>query len=91
MDNTELKTAEKKGYSNGYAAGLRRKNREVSYASRQKKKDAFWQRAFLAVLPAAFEAQNWTRGSKPISTLPDRLHLAAETADEALKIAMGHL
>lgn len=91
MDNTELKTAEQKGYSKGYAAGLHRKNREVSYASRQKKKDAFWQRAFLAVLPAAFDTQEWSRGSKPINTLPDRLRLAAETADEALKIAMSHL
>jgi hypothetical protein len=91
MDNEELKAAELRGYSKGYAAGKRRKQSQINRESRQRKEDAFWQRAFLAALPAAFAAQNWTRGDKPINKLDQRVLLAAETADEALKHALLHL
>lgn len=92
MSKEDLKTAEHRAYAKGYAAGKRRKQCEISQETLQRKKDAFWLRAYLAVLPAAFSAQNWTRGEqKKITTLTDKVRLAAETADEALKHAELHL
>lgn len=91
MDNAELKTAELRGYSKGYAAGKRRKQGQIYSEARKRKMDAFWQRALIAALPAAFSAQNWTRGDKPIETLDQRVRLAADVADEALKRALSHL
>lgn len=82
---------EKRGYSKGYAAGGRRKEQNITREAIQKKRDVFWQRAFLAALPAAFESKNWTRGEKPITGLGDRVKLAAEAADEAMKYAAMHL
>lgn len=91
MEENELKAAEHRGYSKGYIAGKKRKHRDISEETRQRKKDAFWQRAFLAALPAAFAAQGWSRGEKPITDLKGRVRLAAETADEALSHAHLHL
>lgn len=91
MSEDELKQAELRGYGKGYAAGRQRKKRDISQESLQKKKDAFWQRAFLAALPVAFTINGWKRGSVPIVNLPDRMKLAADVADEALSQAIGHL
>jgi len=44
-----------------------------------------WQKAFIAVLPYALQAQNWTRDSKAISSGEDRVNLAACWADYACK------
>lgn len=92
IENKELKAAELRGYSKGYAAGKRKKVREVSNETRQRKEDAFWQRAFIAALPAIFGGgQEWKRGDKPIASVPDRLRLVAEVADEAVKRAALHI
>lgn len=80
----EIKKAEKRGYSKGYAVGKRRQ-------ALQRKNGAFWQRAFLAALPAAIASQGWKRGNKPLTKLPDKVQLAAEAADEAMKYAAPHL
>ena len=77
---------EKRGYSKGYAAGKRHKRNAIRI-----KRDAFWQRAFLAALPVAFAADGWKRGDTPINDLDDRVKLAAEVADEAMKQAVMHL
>ena len=87
----EIKAAEARGYSKGYQAGKRRKSLDISAEQFRVKKDAFWRRAFLAAIPAALSAQRWTRGGTEIATLPDRISLAAEAADEALKHAVNHL
>ena len=91
MSKEDLKTAEHRAYAKGYAAGKRRKQCEISRETLKRKKDALWVRAYLAVLPAAFSAQNWTRGEQKITALTDRVRLAAETADEAVKHAELHL
>ena len=85
------KSIEHRGYGKGYAAGKRRKEREISNKQRKRIKDAFWQRAFLAAIPVAFGAQGWKRGEKQINTLADRMKLAAEAADEAMRHALPHL
>ncbi len=80
-----------RGYSMGYAAGKRRKERDIAREVTKKKHDAFWQRAFLAAIPAALTAEGWKRGEKPITMLEDRVRLAADVADEAVKHAVLHL
>lgn len=91
MGNEYKTTAEQRAYSNGYAAGKRNKQRSLSMQQRAQKKNAFWQRAFLAALPAAFVSENWMRGDKPICTLEQRMRLAADIADEATKQALRNL
>lgn len=75
---------EKRGYGKGYAAGLKRQERDQSTA-RSRRKAHYWNRAFLAALPACLTAQGWERGGEAIKKLDDRVQLASETADEALK------
>lgn len=91
MGDEKLKEAELRGYGRGYQAGKRKKSKDITQEARMRKENAFWQRAFLAALPAAFSAQNWTRGEKPITSLADRVRLAAETADEAMKHVVSRL
>lgn len=92
MSDTNLKKIEANAYSRGYAAGQKRKHKAMTEEARQRKKDAFWQRAFLAALPAAFSAQGWKDGNgKAITNLPARIRLAANAADEAVKLAIFHL
>ncbi len=91
MGEDDLKTAERRGYGKGYAAGKARKEREISHETRRRRMDAFWQRAFIAALPAAFNAQGWARGETKITSLSDRMRLAADAADEAMKHAAPHL
>ncbi|WP_145997167.1 hypothetical protein [Ralstonia mannitolilytica] len=91
MDNESqnaIKKAEARGYKRGYQAGRRKQQSEalVARLEREKReKRAFRDRAFLAALPAAFAAQGWVRGEKPINTLEERVRLAWETAKAALK------
>ena len=66
-------------YQKGYAAG--RKRLAVDRA-----RDAFWRQAFLSALPAFLSSDSrWTRGGKPITTIPGLTQLAADLATEALK------
>lgn len=76
---------EKRGYSKGYAAGKRRKQREIGYERAQREKQAFLDRVFLAVIPIALECQGWTSGGKPVNTSEERIRLARNWAVEALK------
>ena len=86
-DNQKLQAE----YHKGYRAGLRRKVRELSAEERRRRENAFWQRAFIAAIPATIEVSGWKRGSAEITTLADRMVLASEAADEALKLARRHL
>ena len=38
----DTRTAEQRGYCKGYAAGKKRKQRDISNEARQRKEDAFW-------------------------------------------------
>lgn len=82
---------DKKAYARGYAAGRLRKIKDVDRDAERKKRDAFWQRAFIAALPSVILAKGWTRGDKPIVGPADRVRLAAEIANEALSAATLHL
>lgn len=76
---------EQRGYSKGYAAGLRKRKADRSREHIRREKQAFWDRAFLAVIDSCMNIQGWSRGDKPISSLEDRVRLASEVADEAVK------
>lgn len=84
MPDEQLKAAERRGYSKGYIAGKRRKQREISLDRARREKQAFLDRAFLAVLPAAMTADNWQSGGKPVLTTVERVRLARGWAKEAL-------
>lgn len=79
------KAAEKLGYQRGYAAGRRKKAKDMRAGRFEAERRAFRRRAFLAALPACLEAANWQRDGKPIVGLADRVRLAREAADEAMK------
>ena len=91
MNDAAIKDAEQRGYGRGYAAGHRRKKQIESIARDQRKKDAFWQRAFLAALPATIVAENWKSGVTPIVSLSARVKLAADAADEAMIHVVSHI
>lgn len=79
---------EKRGYSKGYAAGRRRRSREIQAERRLAREQAFWQRAVLALAGHAFDCVGWRDGNKePISTRPQRMALAAGAADDLLNEA----
>ena len=80
-----IAAAEKRGYAKGYQARARRIKRENEAESRRKEQQAFLDRAFLAILPAAMNAVGWTMGDKPIRTTEERVDLAARWAERALK------
>ena len=67
-------------YQKGYAAGRRKRSRDNADT-------ALWQRAYVAALPAAMAMEGWKKGEKPITGLSDRVKLARDIADEALKQA----
>lgn len=71
-------------YAKGYRAGLRRKRKAISDEQQAAKEKAFWQRAFVAVLPEAMTAEGWKRAEKPIFGVEDRVNLAADFATSAL-------
>lgn len=85
MTESDIRAAEKRGYSKGYAAGRRRKQRDISAERRYREQQAFLDRAYLSVLPVAMNAQGWTFGGKPIASTQDRVKLAVHWAVEALK------
>lgn len=80
-----IKTAEQRGYSRGYAAGIRRKRRENESRDRDKRKNAAWNRAFIACLQTCIDVRGWTCGDKPINNIPERTKLARDFADEAMR------
>jgi hypothetical protein len=80
---------EQRAYSRGYNAELRagrsKRVRALNHVTESRAKAEFLQKAFLAALPAAFAAQGWQQGGKPISTVDDRVALAWRVAKEALR------
>lgn len=78
-------------YAKGYAAGRKRKIKDLQAVDVRKRNDAFWQRAFLAVLPAVVGVSGWTRGKSEILNLEDRVRLAKDFADTALIVAQTHV
>ena len=79
--------AEKRAYSRGYACGRKRLKREIGAEQQAQKAVRFWQRAMIAALPVAAQQSTWKRGENPISSIDDRMALAADFADSALAVA----
>lgn len=80
-----MSTDEQRGYSKGYAAGLRKRKADRSRESIRREKQAFWDRAFLASIATCIDVQDWKRGNEPIHTVEQRVRLAADIADAAVK------
>lgn len=85
MSTDDLKAAEARGYSRGYKRGRATATDRKAQQRRAAEREAFRRRVFLAALPACIAAQNWKRGEKPITSLGDRIALAWEFADEAVR------
>jgi hypothetical protein len=83
----ELKAAVHNAYGRGYYAGTRRKKQQISNEAKRRHEDAMWHRYMQAALTACVSAQNWKVGDKPIIDLSSRTKLAADFADEAVKLA----
>lgn len=84
MDD-EIKKAELRGYARGYHAGKKKRHRDDFVARYRRERQAFLDRAFIATLPAALNADGWKFGDKPITSTDDRVELAARWAVAALK------
>lgn len=76
---------EHRAYARGYAAGRKKVKQSRTAENLRRERQAFHDKAFLAALPFAFEQTTWTRGEAPIKTLNERVKLAQEIADVALK------
>lgn len=81
----ENKKVEHRAYARGYQAGRKKAKIERTADQVQKERQAFLDKAFLAVLPFAMTQTTWTIGDKPISTAEERVELAWRTAVRALK------
>ena len=84
-DADEIKAAERRGHTRGYQSRGRRIKRENEAARLRRERQAFLDRAFLAIMPAAMNAQGWKFGDKPITSMEDRVSLAAMWAEHALR------
>lgn len=83
----ELKAAVSSAYGRGYYAGQRRKKQQISAEVKQRQESAMWHRYMQAALSACVNAENWKAGDKPIINVAGRTKLAADFADEAVKLA----
>jgi hypothetical protein len=80
---------EKAAYQRGYNAGKKRLHREVDMRRREAARNAFWQRAYLAALPACITVQGWKfDDGGGVHTTADRSRLAIGFADVALRLAI---
>ncbi len=84
----EIKAAEARGYSKGYATGMRRQEREQAAAEREQRRDALWQKFLAASIDFAFTQSTWSQGTKPINSIDERMELARLMADAAFKTTM---
>lgn len=85
LTEADVKKAEQRAYSRGYAAGKKRVQVDRLAERLAKEQQAFLDKALLAALPSCIEAQGWTQGAEKISTVSQRVHLAVLFANEALK------
>lgn len=85
MTDEELKAVEQRGYARGYAAGRRKLESDADKQARYAQRQDFLDSAFIASLPACIAAQGWKRGEESILSLQDRVALAWDVAEAALK------
>lgn len=80
-----LKQAEHRGYSKGYNAGRRKRRIEMHAEHRQRERQAFLDKAFLAALSALINAQGWKVGDVLCTTGDQRVDLAWTVALQSLR------
>lgn len=76
---------EKRAYSRGYAAGMRRVEREITDDQIRAAKSAAWLQIFSSCIASAMTMQGWTKGKEQISTVKQRTDLAGEFSDAGLR------
>ena len=80
----------KAAYAKGYAAGKRRKQKDISNERRERERKAFLDRVFIAVLPTAMRVEGWTIGSEKVIDSNQRIKLARiwakKAADERFRL-----
>lgn len=81
----DVKKAEYKGYSKGYQAGKRRRRVDDAAERNRRERQAFLDKALLALLPACINAENWKIGDRLAVNAEQRVRLAVLLADQALK------
>ena len=72
-------------YEKGYRRGRRRTEQEVERLARQQSHADRWNAAFLALLPTAMVAENWTLSKEQVRSGDQRVALAAAWADLAVR------
>lgn len=91
MTNTseELKKERARGYSAGYVAGKKsvanKRADTSSIAATRRDRQAFYDSAFIEALTFAMTQSTWTKGINEINTLKERIDLAHDVAEAALK------
>jgi hypothetical protein len=85
MSDDAFQKAEQRGYARGYAAGRKKQKQDRHAEAIRKERQAFKDKAFLAILPFAFEQATWKFGEKPINTPEDRVTFAWRIAERAAK------
>lgn len=76
-----------KAYQHGYRAGQRRKTLQHTEAARVQRENALWHRYMAEALTVCIDVTGWAQGAKPINSLAARTALAADFADEAIRLA----
>lgn len=86
---SDLDAAKRAAYQQGYRAGTRVRPKSGAEKLRRHLKSqerAFWERALLAALPYAVEhAPAWRKSETRQAAIDDRMELAADFADAAVK------
>lgn len=82
MTDEELSKLKTQQYSKGYAAGRKKLEADEKESERMRRKNAFYNQALLAAIPACIPAEGWTRGGKPISGCADKVSMAHDFASE---------
>ena len=84
VEQNAISTAEQRGYSRGYYAGRRRMIADHRQLDFSEKKADFWREVFVTVLAEVVNGHGWKSGDTPITTVSERVSLAADFADEAV-------
>lgn len=80
---------ETRAYKRGYAAGRKRVKLDREAERRSAEVADAWNRCYLALLPAAMLADEWTIGGAHVKTSAERINLARLWADQAAKNMKG--
>lgn len=85
MTEEQIKSAVQRGYSKGYIAGRRKRRAEQVEKNRIRERQAFIDKAYIALLPIAMTVNNWKIDEKLVTSVDDRIELARRWVNEALK------